>query len=124
MSKSERDKTASQAGKGPVALALVWFRRGEWPRLLASAADRDELEETYDDGCEARKSCSMTARGVGIEKVDVGVDELLAWCRHEKRRWTASPDRVLQLFKLQQSERRRRAIRLTTCWGKFPVSVF
>ena len=42
MRKSEHNKPASQAGKGPIGVGLAWFRRDEWPQLLASAADRRE----------------------------------------------------------------------------------
>ena len=87
MWKSERNKSASRAGKDPIAVGLAWFRRDEWPQLLASAVDREKLEDTYDEWLgEARKFLlDAAARGVAIEKVDVAVDELLVWCRHENR---------------------------------------
>ena len=40
MRKSEHNKPASQAGKGPIGVGLAWFRRDEWPQLLASRTAR------------------------------------------------------------------------------------
>jgi hypothetical protein len=106
MRKSERNKSTSQAGKGPLAVGLAWFRRDEWPQLLASAADREKLEDTYDEWLrEARKLLLDAAtRGVAIEKVDVGIDELLAWCRHENRPLDGDARASFASYKLLQSK--------------------
>jgi hypothetical protein len=106
MGKSKRDKSASHAGKGPIAVGLAWFRRDEWPQLLASAVDRDRLEDTYDEWLrDAQKLLlDMATRGVAIEKVDVTVAELLAWCRHENRPLDGEARASFASYKLSQSK--------------------
>ncbi len=106
MRKSEHNKPASQAGKGPIGVGLAWFRRDEWPQLLASAADREKLEDTYDEWLgEARKLLlDMATRGIAIEKVDVGIDELSAWCRHENRPLDGDARASFASYKLLKSK--------------------
>jgi len=89
-----------------MAVALAWFRRDEWPQLLASAADREKLEDTYDQWLrEARKLLLDAATcGVAIEKVDVGIDELLAWCRRENRLLDGDARASFAAYKLLQSK--------------------
>ncbi len=106
MSKSKRSKSTSQAGKGPMAVGLAWFRRDEWPQLLASAADREKLEDTYDEWLRDARQLLLDAatRGSVIEKVDVGIDEFLAWCRRENRPLDGTARASFASYKLQQSK--------------------
>ncbi len=45
------------------------------------------LEDTYDEWLQSaqRTLPDLDAQGVAVEKVDVGVDELVAWCQQEHR---------------------------------------
>ncbi len=66
MSKSGRNEPASKAAKGEVAVVLAWFRREEWPQLLANSADREKLEDTYFSGTgNARCNWSIACWTVG-----------------------------------------------------------
>ena len=105
MSKSERNNSASQAGKGPIAAGVAWYRRDEWPQLLATAADRDDLEDTYDEWLSSARKflLDMATRGLAIQKVDVGIDELLAWCRQENRPQDGDARSSFAAYKLAQS---------------------
>ena len=66
---------------------IAWYRRDQWARLRELAADADRLEEAYDDWLAgAQKTIvQMTAAGVRVRRVDIELDELVRWCRHEGR---------------------------------------
>jgi hypothetical protein len=106
MGKSERNKSTSHAGEGRMAVGLAWFRRDEWPRLVASAVDREVLEDTYDEWLRDARRLLLDAatRGMAVEKVDVGIDELLAWCRHENRPLDSYARASFASYKLSQSK--------------------
>jgi len=63
------------------------YPRQEWPRLLASASDRADLVDTYDEWLQSaqRTLLKLGAQGITVEKTDVGVDELVSWCQQEHR---------------------------------------
>ena len=75
MSKSE--------GKDKVVIAAAWYRPSQWQRLKEISADAAELEGSYEEwkahGVRAINRARSLARRV--EKVDVDVEELLAWCK-------------------------------------------
>jgi hypothetical protein len=66
---------------------LAWYRREQWPLLREEAADSEVLEETYEDWLSiAQKAVLDLAReGVRAERVEIDVEELLAWCRANNR---------------------------------------
>ena len=61
---------------------IGFYRREQWPRLLETADDRRELEDTYDEWkLNLKKSVkNMRARGMTPLKVDSDIGELLLWC--------------------------------------------
>ena len=65
----------------------AWYRAEQWQRLREISADRDELEENYEEWVSnAEKSLrEIRKTGLYIEKVDVDVEKLLAWCRAQGR---------------------------------------
>jgi hypothetical protein len=76
----EEDQKASEK----VAVAgCAWYRAEQWERLLEISADRDKLEATYEEWVvNALESLQkMRQAGMRVEKMDVDVEELLAWCR-------------------------------------------
>jgi hypothetical protein len=66
---------------------IAWYRRDEWTRLRELAADADKLDEAYEDWLAgAQKTIvQMTAAGIRVRRVDIDLDELVRWCRHEGR---------------------------------------
>jgi len=66
---------------------IAWYRRDQWARLRELATDADRLEEAYEDWLAgAQKTIvQMTAAGVRVRRVDIELDELVRWCRHEGR---------------------------------------
>jgi hypothetical protein len=69
------------------ATGVGWYRAEQWERLREISADRERLEETYKDWVASAEEALREMRKVGLyaEKVDVDVEELLAWCRAQGR---------------------------------------
>lgn len=63
--------------------AFVWYRPETWLRLKATAADANDLEDTYDDWHANAESTfnALRRQGMWLEKVDI--DDLLAWCKDQ-----------------------------------------
>ena len=70
---------------GDVAIGLARYRREQWQQLRSLAADRNKLEETYDQWLTfaTKRLDKLHCQGIRAEKVDLDVQELSAWCaRH------------------------------------------
>jgi len=63
-------------------LGVAWYRREQWNRLLEVSADRDELEENYDDWLQTAEGTlkKLKLAGTVLVKVDIDVNKLVAWC--------------------------------------------
>lgn len=66
-----------------VIVGFGLFRREQYQLLLESAADRDNLDDTYDEWLRSFREGVKNARSTGIEpvKVDVDMEELLSYCK-------------------------------------------
>ncbi|SFB97611.1 hypothetical protein SAMN05660443_0966 [Marinospirillum celere] len=83
----------SQPAKEKVQKAgLCWVRPEQWQRLLEVAEDSDRLESSWEEW--QSKSLEMievfATRGIEIEKVDVDVEALIAWCQEKDKPVNAS----------------------------------
>ena len=81
MSKRRRRKHKDDDAVTTV-LGVAWYRRQQWDRLREISADKDTLEETYDEwkaNAESRIP-DLERDGYVLHKVDIDVDELLRWC--------------------------------------------
>jgi hypothetical protein len=72
-------KTRNQS---EIIAGVAWYRPEQWQRLREVSEDADNLEETYDAWL---KSAERMIRdgipaGVVVEKIDVDIEEMLAWC--------------------------------------------
>jgi hypothetical protein len=85
MSKRKRTRKAARESGGMV-MGVAWYRREEWPKLLAAAADRGQLEDTYDEWLLSAEQLlsQLSAKGIELKKVDIDVDALIAWCRDKQ----------------------------------------
>ena len=72
--------------KNPVDSKMVtgvaWYRPEQWERLREISEDVENLDDTYE---EWRQKAEQALRegvdaGVTMEKVDIDVEEVLAWC--------------------------------------------
>ena len=70
----------------PQHVGVAWYRKEQWPRLLEIADDKEKLEASYDEWVKiAQKTMrEMEKLGLSLVKVDVDVEELLAWCQRRK----------------------------------------
>ena len=101
-------------GNSQTVIGLAWYREEEWDRLKAVAADPNHLEDTWSDW---RRVVSkgleeLVAEGHLFERVDVAVDELVAWCRNQGRPVDASARADFALDKLTQGDRTHRRFRV------------
>ena len=88
---------------GPV-LGIAWYRREEWSHLLKISADRDELEDTYEEwlhNAEIRLH-EMAEAGINPTKVYINLDELQKWCIVQGRPLDGSARAVFTAEKICQ----------------------
>ena len=66
---------------------IAWFSRDEWRQLKAVAADRDALDDTYEEWLSTAEKTlkDLEANRIVVEKVNMTVDQLLKWCRRKNR---------------------------------------
>ena len=74
-------------GSARIAAGVAWYRRDQWPRLLEVAEDADELEDTYEGWLQIanERFNNFKVPGVLLKKVDVDIEELIAWCAERGR---------------------------------------
>jgi len=85
-------------------LGIAWYRQEEWSHLLEIAADRDELEDTYEEwlkNAETRLH-EMAEAGIDALRVYIKVDELQDWCIVQGRPLDGSARAVFTAEKLRQ----------------------
>jgi hypothetical protein len=70
-----------EPGVGMV-VGCAWYRAEQWDRLREISVDRDKLEKTHAEWVASAEESLRGMRKVGmrVEKVEVDVEELLAWC--------------------------------------------
>ena len=83
-----KKKKKSKSGRpGDAVIGVAWYRREQWDHLLQIAADREVLEDTYEEwkvtAEESLKKFAMS--GHHLRKVDIDVEELLGWCNVHNR---------------------------------------
>jgi hypothetical protein len=68
--------------RGGRKYAFVWYRPESWSRLKTTAADANDLEDTYDEWHANAESTfkALRRQGMWLEKVEIDIDALLAWC--------------------------------------------
>lgn len=73
--------------EGSQVTGIAWYRREQWSRLRKVSADREEIEDTYEEWLASVQSAlaTMASSGVHPEKVEVDVDALVRWCRAQDR---------------------------------------
>lgn len=66
-----------------IIVGIGFYRREDWERLLASASDRKNLEDTYDEWLKNFHKLVKNLRAIGIKpkKVCFTLDELLDYCK-------------------------------------------
>ena len=88
-------------------LGIAWYKREEWPHLLEISADRDELEDTYEEwlhNAETRLH-EMAEAGINVMRVYINLDELQDWCIVQGRPLDGSARAVFTAEKLRQLDK-------------------
>ena len=65
-----------------IITGVAWYRPEQWLRLREVSEDVDNLEETYDAWLQTaeRMIRAGVPANVVVEKIDIDVEEVLAWC--------------------------------------------
>ena len=65
-----------------IVTGVAWYRPEQWQRLREISEDVDNLEETYDAWLQTAERMLRNGipAGVVVEKIDIDVEEVLAWC--------------------------------------------
>ena len=65
-----------------IVTGVAWYRPGQWQRLRDVSDDVDNLEETYDAWLQTAKRMLREGipAGIVVRKIDIDVEEVLAWC--------------------------------------------
>ncbi len=63
-------------------LGIAWFRPEQWQRLRDVSDDVDHLEATHADWLlqATRMLKKLQRNGIAVRKVDIDVEDLVAWC--------------------------------------------
>ena len=65
-----------------IVTGVAWYRPEQWQRLRDVSEDVDNLEETYEAWLQTAERMLRDGipAGVVVERVDIDVEEVLAWC--------------------------------------------
>lgn len=76
----------------PQKAGICWIQEAQWLRLLDIAEDRDRLEPTWEEWrAKTEEMIEVFAtRQIFIERVEVDVEDLLAWCNEKGKPVNAS----------------------------------
>lgn len=90
--------------RSDLVVGVAWYRRHDWQRLLEVSVDREELEGSYDEWATAMpgRMAEVEQAGFTPHKIDVAVDELICWCRHNGRVVDGSARADFAAHKLQE----------------------
>ncbi len=93
------------SSQSPTPVGVAWYQPDQWQKLLAVSVDKDKLEETYEEWMQEAERVIQELRrqGLHIVKVDVSVEELVAWCRKKKIPMNGEARSMYVAHKLQQS---------------------
>ena len=71
-----------KTNQSQIVTGVAWYRPEQWQRLREVSEDVDNLEETYDAWLQTAER--MIRDGIPsdviVERIDVDVEEVLAWC--------------------------------------------
>ena len=70
------------SNESKIVTGVAWYRPEQWERLREVSEDVDNLEETYDAWLKTaeRMLSDGIPADVRVEKIDIDVEEVLAWC--------------------------------------------
>ena len=65
-----------------IVTGVAWYRPEQWARLREVSEDVENLEETYDAWLQTAERMIRDGMPpeVRVERIDIDVEEVLAWC--------------------------------------------
>jgi hypothetical protein len=68
-------------------VVFCWYQPEEWTKLKQNAADAETLDDTYKDWKKNTNNAIHEIRAAGrqVQKINVKIDDLEAWCKAEGR---------------------------------------
>jgi len=71
----------------PTPTRTPWLRRDQWDLFRRVFAGDDELPASYDEWLRGSQDAVLqwTAAGFHIKRVEIDVEQLVAWCRRQRR---------------------------------------
>lgn len=90
-----------------VVVGICWIREDQYKRFLVCADDRKKLEDTWAERkiSAERLIRQLRAMGQDVRKVEIDLDDLLAYCRAQGRPNTAAT-RAAYVAKLMRRQER------------------
>jgi hypothetical protein len=81
------EKTTGKPRVKKLVTGVAWYRPEQWERLVTISSDADGLDETYEEWLRRATARfeELTASGMTLQRVDVDVEQLLAWCAVQGR---------------------------------------
>ena len=69
----------------PPIVGIAWFDRKQWRRLTEAVADRNELDDTYEQWQQSALEAvrMIEGRGQKVEMVHIEVESLVSWCKEK-----------------------------------------
>lgn len=90
----------------PAVIGVCWYRQDQYDRFLASANDREALEDTWAEWqiTAERIIRQYRARGLDVRKVEIDLDDLLAYCTVEGKPNTAASRAAYVVHLMERQE--------------------
>ncbi|MEP7342744.1 MAG: hypothetical protein ABI977_33755 [Acidobacteriota bacterium] len=94
----------------PQHTGIAWYKREQWKRLREVSSDAADIEEQYEDWRQLaeEKIAELQAMCIQVEKVEVDVNEMLAWCAVHGQPLNAESRASFVTKKLEERERETR----------------
>jgi len=70
------------ANETKIVTGIAWYRPEQWQRLREVSEDVENLEDTYEAWLQTAERMIRDGipADIAVEKVDLDVEEVLAWC--------------------------------------------
>ncbi len=68
-----------------VNIVLCWYQSDQWEILKQTAADKEILDDSYEDWrLNANKAIAeIQSQGKNVQKISINIERLVAWCEQE-----------------------------------------
>jgi hypothetical protein len=87
-------------------VGMAWYPEDKWPLLRTVSADANQLEKTYGEWLKVAQARfdALVEKGTRVEKVNVDVEDMAAWCREMGRPVDGAGRAAYVVYRLQQQK--------------------